>query len=73
MTQNERVLNHLQNHGSISPKEAMEAYGIMRLGARIYDLKKEGHAIQTNKETTRNKYGDLVHYARYAMRQNDQQ
>ena len=67
MTQNERVLNHLQKYGSISQREADQQYGIMRLGARICDLRKEGHQIQTRRETTRNRYGDLVHYARYAM------
>lgn len=45
MTQNEMILNHLRDHGSITPQEAMARYGCMRLGARIWDLKREGHAI----------------------------
>lgn len=40
MTQNEEVLRHLLVNGSITSREAMEKYGIMRLGARIYELKK---------------------------------
>ena len=39
MTQNEAVLRHLLDNGGITSLEAMERYGIMRLGARIYDLK----------------------------------
>ena len=39
MTQTDRVLRHLQDYGSISPHEALAEYGIMRLGARIWDLK----------------------------------
>lgn len=67
MSQSQKVLRHMQERGSITARDAYECYGIMRLGARIYDLKKEGYAIQTSKETARNKYGDPVHYARYAM------
>ena len=43
MTQTDRVLRHLQDYGSITPHEALAEYGIMRLGARIWDLKKQGH------------------------------
>ena len=45
MSQCNRVLQHLQAYGSITPLEAMQEYGIMRLGARIYDLKKMGYSI----------------------------
>lgn len=67
MTQNERILNHLQKHGSISSKEAADEYGVMRLGARIYDLKKEGHSIVKTSEKAVNRFGEKVHYARYRM------
>ncbi len=65
MTQNEMILAHMKRHGSISPKEASENYGVMRLGARIYDLKKEGHLIMTRNEKSVNRFGDPIHYARY--------
>lgn len=39
MTQNEQVLRHLLENKKITSLEAIELYGIMRLGARIYDLK----------------------------------
>lgn len=47
MTQNEQVLRHLMTYGKITSLEAVELYGIMRLGARIYDLKKQGYPIKT--------------------------
>lgn len=47
-SQNEMVLHHLQSGRSLSPLEALERYGIFRLGARCYDLKKQGHKIVTN-------------------------
>ena len=43
MTQSQVILEHLKKHGSITQKEAIDNYGIMRLGARIWDLKRKGH------------------------------
>ena len=48
VTKQEKVLTHLQNHGSITPLEALEKYGSFRLGALIFNLRKEGHDIETN-------------------------
>ncbi len=67
MTQTEQVLRHLQDYGSITPVEAMSEYGIMRLGARIWDLKRQGHVISTERETGVNRYGEKTAYARYRM------
>lgn len=67
MTQTERVLRHLQDYGSITQVEAIRDYGIMRLGARIWDLKRQGHVISTERETGVNRYGEKTAYARYRM------
>lgn len=67
MTQNERLLRHLTDYGSITPVEALSDYGIMRLGARIYDLKREGHVITCELVEGRNRYGERTRYARYRM------
>jgi hypothetical protein len=67
LNQNERILEHLKKYGSITPKEANAEYGVMRLGARIHDLKKAGHAILTTNEKALNKYGEKIHYARYKL------
>ena len=45
--QSTTVLRHLQRRGSISPMEALITYGIMRLAARIYDLRLDGVPITT--------------------------
>lgn len=66
-TQNDMILRHLRAFGSISPREALELYGCMRLGARIYDLKRQGFVIKAARETARNRRGDKVTYARYYM------
>jgi Helix-turn-helix domain len=46
-SQNEEILAHLKKGRSISPIEALERFGCMRLGGRIYELKKQGHQIET--------------------------
>ena len=71
MTQTEQVLRHLQDYGSITPVEAMAEYGIMRLGARIWDLKHDGHNIVTERETSVNRYGERTAYARYRFVRGD--
>ena len=67
MTQCDRILRHLMDFGSITPVEAMRDYGVMRLGARIHDLKERGYDIHTDSETARNRYGEKTRYARYRL------
>lgn len=68
MTQNQTILNHLVKYGSITPKQAYERYGIMRLGARIYDLKNMGYSIERILERGKNRNGDESRWARYYYR-----
>ncbi len=69
MTQTERILRHLRDYGSITPVEALREYGCMRLGARIYDLKRDGHAIRTERQTGWNRYGEKTSFAKYVISQ----
>ena len=46
-TQCQDILNYLdENHGEITPMEAMGELGIMRLAARIHDLEDAGHVFE---------------------------
>lgn len=72
MTQCERVLRHMEEHGSISSLEAMGEYGIMRLAARISDLRREGVPIDREMVEEKNRYGEAVTFARYSIRGGDQ-
>lgn len=65
MTQNERVLRHMQDYGGISSMEAFQDYGVTRLSARISDLRHEGHKISAKRYTSRNRYGDKVSFCLY--------
>jgi len=64
MTQCEQILRHLRNEGSITQREAAQRYGIYRLAARIYDLRREGHDIKKTMEE-----GKDSQYARYYLEQ----
>lgn len=45
------VLEHLQAGQSITALDSLRLYGVLRLAARIDDLRKDGHSIIT--ETVR--------------------
>lgn len=67
MTQCERILMYLREVGSITPLDAMREFGCMRLGARVYDLKRRGIGIRKETETRENRWGQKVRYARYYL------
>lgn len=67
MTQNARILRHLKDYGSITSLEAAQEYGILRLSARIYDLRRQGHDIRAIRETSLNRYGETACYFRYLL------
>ena len=67
MTQNDRLLSWLQSGRSITQREADELWGCTRLGARVYDLKKKGHRIISERVDGVNRFGDKCHFARYRM------
>jgi len=62
VSQNNTVLKHMQSGRPINPQIAYEDYKIMRLAARISDLKREGHTILD--KTIRN---GKTHYSEYYM------
>lgn len=61
-TQAGQILEYLKAGNAITPIDALNKFGCFRLGARIWDLKREGHRIE--KEIVRD--GDK-HWARYML------
>lgn len=47
-SQQDKIIDYLATGRSITPLQALSRFGCMRLGARIYQLKKDGHRIQTD-------------------------
>lgn len=57
------ALDYLFKYQSITPLEALNAFGCMRLGARISDLRADGYDIETEIHKGRK------NYAIYRLRQ----
>lgn len=67
MSDKARVLDYLQANGSITPMEALWEFGCYRLGARIWDLRHDGHSISTEMVEGRDRNGERERYARYRL------
>lgn len=61
MSQKLRILNYLKRR-PITPIQALEKFGCLRLAARIEELRSEGHSIETERVERGNK-----RYARYRL------
>ena len=66
-SQKQKILNYMQEHGSINPSQAFNHLHIYRLGARILDLRRDGYDINTEIVREKNAEGDTVKYAVYSM------
>lgn len=71
-TQCERILRHLKDYGSITSLEAMNEYGIMRLAARINDLRAQGIDIASEVKTGKNRYGEDTHFSVYRLKKEEE-
>ena len=71
LTQNERVLAYMKKFGSITPLEAMNVIGVMRLAARISDLKKRGHKITSKTVLVKNRYGESCSVKQYSFQEEE--
>lgn len=65
MTQNEMVIDYIARNGSIDPLRAFTELGILRLGARIFDLRAKGHDIVTDIKTRTLPDGTVKSWAEY--------
>lgn len=65
--QQERVLQYMNEHGSITSMEAFRDLGTTRLSAVIFRLRKKGINIQSVTESFKNRYNEPVYYSRYSV------
>lgn len=61
-----QLLAALQQH-PLTSLEVMQRLGIYRAGARVFDLRGEGHRIATDIVPVPNRDGKTCHVARYAL------
>jgi len=45
MSQREMIWSHLESGRTLTPAQAYDLYGCMRLAARIHELRKQGKSI----------------------------
>jgi len=53
----EILLEHFKNNKSITSRDAFVLYGMTRLSAVIYNLKKDGYVFEDENITVKNRYG----------------
>lgn len=63
-SQKEMILGHMMSGRPITPLEALDLYGSLRLGARIADIRADGYIVY--KEMVRDARTGK-RYARYSM------
>lgn len=70
-TQNERIIEYIKYYGSITQFEAFKDLGVMRLAARISDLRSSGYPIVSKVEKVENRFGKVCRIVRYSLRGED--
>jgi hypothetical protein len=68
----QRILYHLKRYGEITPMQAWQLYGVYRLGAAIWRLKrgkfcKQRYPIVTEEVDVPNRFQEQVTTARYRL------
>ena len=66
-TQNQRIIDYINEFGSITQLEALRDLGVMRLASRISDLRRCGVKIVSTTEAVENRYGEKCHIKRYSF------
>ena len=66
-TDKQAVLAYLKEHKTITPIEALNSIGCYRLGARIYELRHDGHQIATEFVHGTDRTGEPMRYAKYTL------
>lgn len=70
-TQNQRILDYINEFGSITQLEALRDLGVMRLASRISDLRKRGYPITSTVEPVKNRWGESCYIKRYSLQEGD--
>lgn len=67
MNQKKMVPDCIREFGSITPLDAFKDLGATRLAAGIFELKEDGHDMHTERERSKNRFGQATRYARYSF------
>ena len=67
ITQRDRVLQYLKEHGYITSYKAYKELGCTQLATRIKELKDRGFRFKKERVKTVNMYGDPTHFDMYML------
>lgn len=67
MTKKQMILNHLKAGNPITSLDAIRQFGVTRLSAVIFDLKKEGHLFHTQDVEVDDRFGNKCYVAQYKL------
>lgn len=70
-TQNERIIDYIEQFGGITQLEALRDLGVMRLASRISDLKRRGYPIISTHESVNNRFGEKCRIKRYTLQKGE--
>lgn len=68
MNQYDRIINYINEFGSITPIDAFADLGITKLSTRIGEMSRNGIEFEKRYVKSRNRYGEPVYYMRYSLR-----
>lgn len=67
MSDADRALKWLETGKPLTPMDAFEQWGCYRLAARIWDLRKRGHTIETTIIEGTDRHGERSRWASYKL------
>ena len=65
--QEQRVLEYMQRNNTINPLQSWVDCGVYRLSAVIFNLKKKGYEIASNRSVAMNRFNEEVKFAEYLL------
>ena len=66
-TQVKRIEAYIKTFGSITTLDAFVDLGVVRLGARISEMRKSGMTIIGKQECVKNRFGEKCYIKRYSF------
>ena len=70
MSQKERILKYLQSGKPLTSMQAINWWGVTRIGARVWELRDEGHNITTTMKAVKTRDGKKTMVASYQLEGN---
>lgn len=67
VTQRERVIDYINQFGSITSFQAYADLGITQLGARIDELQKQGYIFRKEQRKGKNRFGETTYFIEYSL------